>query len=252
MTDDQLLFNYSVRLGDNALVVAQRLGEWVGHGPELEEEMAMANFALDYIGQARMFLSYAGEVEGEGRSEDDLAFMRDGWDFHNVLLVEQPNKDFGYTIVRQFLFESFYQLQLDALSQSTDSRLAEIAARAIKEIRYHLRHGRQWLVRLGDGTEESHGRVQAALDDLWRFTGELFEADEVDRRTAELGVGPALSDLRDGWDRDVNEALKEATLTHPGEQWMATGGKQGLHSEHLGYMLADLQFLQRAYPGATW
>ena len=224
---DELLFNYSVRLGDHALVVAQRLGEWVGHGPELEEELANANFALDYIGQARMFLSYAGEIEDEGRSEDDLAFGRDGWDFHNVLLVEQPNNDFGYTIVRQFLFESFYQLQLDALSQSTDSRLAEIAARAVKELRYHLRHGRQWLVR-------------------------LFEADEIDRQIAELGIGPSLSDLRERWDQDVTAALTEATLTRPGEQWMATGGKQGRHSEHLGYMLADMQFLQRAYPGATW
>lgn len=249
---DEKLFHYLLRLGDNALVLGQRLGEWVAHGPELEEEMAMANFGLDYIGQARMFLGYAGEVEGAGRDEDALAFLRDGIDYHNLLLVEQPNGDFGHTVVRQFLFEAFYQYQLEGLAQSSDERIAEIVARAIKEIAYHLRHSRQWLVRLGDGTEESHARVQAALDDLWRFTGEMFEADEIERDVAARGIGPDPARLRERWDDYLDAALAEATLSRPENDWMDSGGKQGRHTEHLGYLLADLQFLQRAYPEAQW
>ncbi len=246
------LFTYVCRLGDNALVAGQRLGEWVGHGPELEEEMAMGNFALDYIGQARLFLGYAGEIEGKGRGEDEMAFLRDVLEFRNVLLLEQPNGHFGQTIARQFLFESFYELQLDALCQSGDERLSAIAARAIKEIRYHLRHATQWLIRLGDGTDESHARMQASIDDLWRFTGELFTADEIDRWAAENGAGPDPATLRATWDDKVNATLARATLTRPEQDWMHTGGKQGRHTEHLGYLLADMQFLQRAYPGASW
>lgn len=246
------LFDYVMRLGDNALILGQRLGEWIGHGPELEEEMAMGNFALDYIGQARLFLTYAGEIEGAGRSEDDLAFLRDGWDFHNVLLVEQPNGHFGQTIARQFLFESFYLLQLEALTQSADSRIAEIAARGLKEVRYHLRHARHWLVRLGDGTDQSHARIQESIDDLWRFTGELFTSDEIDSWAARAGVGPDPATLKAQWEDAVGTALMEATLTKPSQDWMDTGGKQGRHSEHLGYLLAEMQFLQRAYPGASW
>ncbi len=250
--DKEKLFAYLLRLGDNALIVGQQLGDWVGKGPELEEEMAMANFALDYIGQARLLYSLAAELEGQGRSEDDLAFLRDGMDFHNLLLVEQPNGDFAMTIARQFYFESFYNLQLNALAGSSESRLAEIAIKASKEIRYHLRHARLWLMRLGDGTDESHRRMQFAIDDLWRYTGEMFTADEIDLWAAESGTGPNPADLRDEWAAFLSAALTEATLTMPDQEWMASGGKQGRHTEHLGYLLADMQFLQRAYPGATW
>jgi len=248
----EMLFTYLLRLGDNAIVLGQQLGEWVGKGPELEEEMAMANFALDYIGQARLFFSYAGEAEGAGRSEDDLAYLRDVIDYHNLLLVEQPNGDFAMTIVRQFLFEACYQYQLAALARSSDPRLAEIAVKAEKENRYHLRHARQWLVRLGDGTDESHGRAQGAVDALWQYTGEMFVGDEIDEWAAATGLGPAPETLRAPWQAFVGEALREATLAEPESGWMASGGRQGRHGEHLGYLLADMQFLQRAYPGASW
>lgn len=245
-------FEYLCRLGDNALILGQRLGEWIGHGPELEEEMAMGNFALDYIGQARLFLSYAGEIEGQGRDEDQLAFLRDGIDFRNVLLLEQPNGDFGQAIARQFLYESFYVLQLDALTASSDNRIAGIAARAIKEVRYHLRHATQWMLRLGDGTEESHRRMQASINDLWRFTGELFVGDAVDQWAVDNSIGPDPASLKPAWDEQVSAVLSEATLQRPDDDWMHTGGKQGRHTEHLGYLLAEMQFLQRAYPGARW
>ena len=253
MTEDkQQLFAYLLRLADNAVILGQQLGDWIGKGPDLEEEMAMANFALDYIGQARLFYGLAGEIEGDGRSEDDLAFLRDGMDFHNVLLVEQPNGDFATTIARQFYFESFYLLQLSALETSSEPRLAEIAVKAGKEIQYHLRHARLWLMRLGDGTEESHNRMQSAIDELWRYTGEMFNADEIDLWAADSGTGPNPAELHDNWSTNVSVALAEATLSRPDAEWMASGGKQGRHSEHLGYLLADMQFLQRAYPGATW
>lgn len=250
--DGDNLFAYLLRLGDNALIFGQQLGAWVGKGPELEEEMAMANFALDYIGQARMFYGLAASVEGKNRSEDDLAFLRDGMDFHNVLLAEQPNGDFAMTIARQFFFESFYQFQLKGLTESSEPRLAEIAVKAEKEIRYHLRHARQWLVRLGDGTDESHRRMQKAIDELWRFTGELFEVDSIDEWAEATGLSPPPSEFHDAWSRVVSEALEEATLSKPDREWMASGGRQGKHTEHLGYLLAEMQFLQRAYPGATW
>lgn len=251
-TDKAELFEYLLRLSDNALVLGQRLGEWVGHGPELEEEMAMANFALDYVGQARVLLAYAGEVEGHGRSEDELAFLRDSIDFRNLLLTEQPNGHFGQTIARQFLFESFYQMQLDGLCQSTDSRIAEIAARVIKENNYHLRHMRNWVLRLGDGTAESHARIQASFDELWRFTGELFAADKLDEWAVRHGIGPDPAALRAPWNDYVNATLDEATLSRPADDWMDGGGRLGRHTEHLGFLLADMQFLQRAYPGASW
>lgn len=250
--DSQNLFEYLIRLGDNAVILGQQLGDWVGKGPELEEEMAMANFALDYIGQARMFFSLAAEIEGKGRDEDDLAFLRDSIDYHNILLVEQPNGDFANSIVRQFFFESFYQYQLAALATSSNPRIAEIAVRAEKENHYHLRHARIWLCRLGDGTDESHERAQRAVDELWRFTGEMFAGDELDAWAAAAGVGPAPGTLLENWQSYVDQALVEATLSKPDEDWMASGGKQGRHGEHLGFLLADMQFLQRAYPGATW
>ncbi len=252
MNKEQALIAYVTRMGDNVIVMAQRLSEWVGHGPELEEEMAMGNFALDYVGQSRMFFSYAGELEGKGRSEDDICFLRDGWDYGNVLLVERPNGDYGETITRLMLFETFYSLQLEALASSPANKLAEIAARAIKESTYHLRHVSHWLIRLGDGTEESHRRMQNSIDRLWPYTGELFEADEVDQiMQAEWGA-PDLTVLHDQWHRQIEELLAMATLRKPDDGWMDSGGKQGNHSEHLGYILAEMQSLQRTYPGANW
>ena len=252
MSDNLLIAAYATRLGDSALVLGQRMIELVASGPELEEELANANFALDYIGQARMFYSYAGECEGAGRSEDDFAFLRPEHEYRNLLLVEQPNGHFGDAIVRQFLFDSFYAHLLEALTRCSDEGLSVIAARAIKEVRYHLRHSRQWLIRLGDGTEESHARVQASLNALWRFTGEMFTPDELDDEVRALFNGPHLEIIEAEWRKDVAEVLAEALLDMPGDQWMASGGKQGRHSEHLGYLLAEMQFLQRSYPGASW
>ena len=246
------LLDYTLRLGDNALVLGQRLIELVAHGPELEEELANANIALDFIGQARMFYAYAGELEGRGRSEDDLAFLRDSHEFRNVLLVEQPNGHFGDVIVRQVLYESFYRLQLEALVEVEDRRLAEIAARALKEVQYHLRHASQWLVRLGDGTPESHRRVRQSLDELWRFTGELFAGDAVDDAIRTDFGGPDLEKLREVWRSRLAALLDEARLELPADGWMAGGGRQGIHSEHFGFLLAEMQHLQRAYPGVEW
>jgi ring-1,2-phenylacetyl-CoA epoxidase subunit PaaC len=251
-TDAGVLLGYVTRLGDNALVLGQRLTELVAHGPELEEELANANFALDYIGQARMFYSYAGELEGQGRGEDDFAFLRDENEFRNLLLLEQPNGHFGDSITRLVLFELFYLPQLEALAGCNDARLAAIAARAEKEIRYHLRHNTQWLVRLGDGTDESHRRVQASVNELWRYTGEMFEADEVDTIVEKAWGGPSLVQLKEGWHSAIKAILVNATLEKPDDGGMASGGKAGRHSEHLGYMIAEMQYLQRVHPGASW
>ena len=252
MNKEQALINYTLRLADNALILSQRMIELVAAEPELEEELANANFALDFIGQARMFYTHAGELEGQGRSEDDFAFMRDENEFRNLLLLELPNGHFGDALVRQFLFESFYVHLLDALTRCSDKGLAEIAARAIKEVRYHCRHSSQWLVRLGDGTELSHERAQVALDDAWRYTGEMFAEDDIDKAIQENYDGPDLSAIRALWMRDVEKTVIEATLSSPADEWMASGGKQGQHSEHLGFMLAELQYLQRSFPGETW
>ncbi len=252
MNKESALLAYVTRLGDNALVLGQRMVEQVAAYPELEEELANANFALDYIGQARMLYAYAGELEGQGRGEDDFAFLRDENEFRNLLLLEQPNGHFGDSITKLVLFELFYFAQLEALTACGDARLAEIAARAVKEIRYHLRHNTQWLVRLGDGTEESHRRVQASLDELWRFTGEMFEADEIDTIMERAWGGPSLEKLRERWLSDIDAILINATLDTPESGWMASGGKAGRHSEHLGYMIAEMQYLQRTHPGATW
>ena len=252
MSKEEALYRYVLRLGDNALVLAQRLIELVAHGPELEEEMANANFALDYLGQARMFYSYAGELEGKGRSEDEFAFMRSEREFENFLLVEQPNGHFGDTIARSVLFENYYLSLLDALTKCSDSRLAEIAARSVKEIRYHKRHDSQWLVRLGDGTAESHERVQESVNKLWRYTGELFAGDEIDEILRDKYNGPDLGRIRSDWEADTVATLKEATLTVPEDQWMDNGGRSGRHTEHFGPLIAEMQYLQRSYPGLTW
>jgi ring-1,2-phenylacetyl-CoA epoxidase subunit PaaC len=252
VTADEALIAYTLRLADNALILSQRMIELVAAEPELEEELANANFALDFIGQARMFYTRAADLEGQGRSEDDLAFMRDENEFRNLLLLEQPNGHFGDALVRQFLFEAFYVHLLDALTRCSDQGLSEIAVRAIKEVQYHVRHSSKWLVRLGDGTELSHERVQTALDDAWRYTGEMFVADEIDVAIQEQFDGPDLSEIHKLWRRDIEKTVAEATLKLPDDEWMASGGKQGQHSEHLGFMLAEMQYLQRSFPGATW
>jgi ring-1,2-phenylacetyl-CoA epoxidase subunit PaaC len=245
-------FKYLLRLGDTSLVLGQRLGEWLGHAPALEEDLGLANLALDLIGQARLLLSYAGELEGQGRDEDALAFLRDAPAFVNMTLAEQPNGDFGRTIVRQFLLDAWQLEMYEALLDSSDTRLAGIAAKAVREKRYHFRFSSGWLVRLGDGTAESQRRVQAALNDLWRFTAELFAADEVDQELAAAGVAPELADLQPRWSARVDEVLREATLTRPAPVPYQWHGKRGVHTEHLGHLLAEMQHLQRAYPGAQW
>jgi ring-1,2-phenylacetyl-CoA epoxidase subunit PaaC len=252
VSNNLLMAAYASRLGDNALVLGQRMIELVAASPELEDELANANFSLDYIGQARMYYTYAGECEGAGRDEDDFAFLRPEHEYRNLLLVEQPNGDFGNSTVRQVLFESWYLHLLEALTRCSDEGISEIAARAIKEVRYHLHHSSQWLVRLGDGTEESHNRVQQSLDDLWKYTGEMFAPDDFDDDMRAVFNGPHLEIIEAQWRKDVRAIVEEATLKMPDDQWMASGGKAGRHSEHMGYLLAELQHLQRTYPGATW
>lgn len=251
MLDDK--FDYLLRIGDNALILSQRLTQWCGKGPALEEDMALSNVALDLIGQARLWLTYAGEAEGAGRDEDRLAFLRDAHDFRNLLLVEQPNGNYADTIVRQFFFDTWHYFLLQALTRSTDERIAAIAEKALKEVTYHLRRSTDLIVRMGDGTPESRQKTQTAVDKLWMYTGEMFEADEVDEVLAAQGVAGTPADLRAAWLAHVGETFTAATLTMPSpESWMQTGGKQGRHSENLGYILAEMQFLQRAYPDAQW
>jgi ring-1,2-phenylacetyl-CoA epoxidase subunit PaaC len=251
MRDEKLEFLF--RLGDTALVLSQRLTEWVGKGPALEEDMALANTALDLIGQARLWLAYAGEIEGRGRTEDDLAFLRDAHEFRNMLLVEQPNGDYADTLMRQYLFDSWHLLLLDGLAGSADERVAAIADKARKEVTYHLRRSADLVVRLGDGTPESHQRMQRALDDLWMYTGELFEADAVEQAVEARGVAASVASLRGAWLAQLQGTLGAATLVLPPlDAWMQRGGKQGRHSEHMGFLLAEMQFMQRAYPGLQW
>ena len=242
---------YALRLGDNGLVLSQRLGAWCGHAPELEIDLALANIGLDLLGQARNFLAYAAEREGEG-DEDTLAFGRDERQFRNLLLVEQPNGSFADTIARQYLMDAWNVALYERLTDSRDGQIAAIAAKAIKEARYHLRFSRGWLVRLGDGTQASSQKMQQAVDDLWRFTADLFEADDVELALIDSGVAVDPRALRQPWESEVFAGLKEATLRVPDEAAYRTGGKQGLHTEHLGPMLAEMQYLQRVYPGQQW
>lgn len=242
---------YALRLGDNGLVLSQRLGAWCGHAPELEIDLALANIGLDLLGQARNFLTYAAEREGEG-DEDTLAYGRDERQFRNVLLVEQPNGSFADTLVRQYLMDAWNVALYERLTRSSDGQIAAIAAKAIKEARYHLRFSRGWLVRLGDGTEASSQKMQQAVNSLWRFTAELFEADDVELALVDSGVAVDPRTLREPWESEVFAGLHEATLSVPDEAAYRTGGKKGLHTEHLGPMLAEMQYLQRAYPGQQW
>jgi ring-1,2-phenylacetyl-CoA epoxidase subunit PaaC len=247
-----VLFEYLLRLGDTQLVLGHRLSEWCGHGPALEEDLALANIALDLIGQARMLLQYAGTVEGLGRSEDDLAYLRDGRDYRNLLLAEQPNGHYGDTIVRQFLFDAFAVELWADLTHSSDAQVAAIAAKAVKEHQYHWRHSSGWMVRLGDGTDESHGKMQASLERLWPYTGEMLSADEIDEAMRDARIGPDLATIAPRWSSRISAVLAEATLTRPEDGWMHRGGKRGRHSEHLGHLLAEMQSVHRAYPGASW
>ncbi|MNS65309.1 1,2-phenylacetyl-CoA epoxidase, subunit C [compost metagenome] len=253
---DKTLFEYLLRLGDSSLILSQRLGAWTGHGPILEEDLALTNTALDLLGQARMWLTLAGEVEGAGRDEDALAYHRDAHQFHNVLLVERANGNYADTMARQFLFDVWHYFLLQRLEQSSDERVAAIAAKSIKEVTYHVRRSSDMVVRLGDGTDESHAKMQAAIDDAWRFTGELFADDAIDLELASRGIGCELSALRQPWLAHVREVLEEATLNVPDEaaanHLAYQGGRQGRHTEALGYVLAEMQHLPRAYPGATW
>jgi ring-1,2-phenylacetyl-CoA epoxidase subunit PaaC len=249
---DPALFEYVLRLADTSLVLGQRLGEWIGHAPAIEEDLGLANTSLDLIGQARLLLTYAGELEGLGRTEDDLAFLRDEHEFRNATLVEQPNGDFGQTTVRQFLVDHWQCELYAALEKSADARLAAIAAKSMKETRYHARYSSGWLVRLGDGTAESHERAQSALNVLWPLTMELFDADAVDEQMRARGIGPDLAALRGEWLARVDAVLTEATLTRPADVRTIRYGKRGEHGEALGRMLAEMQALYRAHPGATW
>jgi ring-1,2-phenylacetyl-CoA epoxidase subunit PaaC len=247
-----MLYPFVLQLADNSLILGQRLSEWCGHGPVLEEDIALTNTALDYIGQASNLYRYAAEVEGKGRDEDQLAFLRDAWDFRNVLAVELPNGDYAFTVTRQFLFSAWYYLYLQQFRESKDEYLRGFAEKSIKEVRYHLRHSIDWVRRLGDGTEESHRRMQRALDEIWEYTGEWFVPSAAEQEAIDAGVAPDPAVLRSEWQSMVDAVCTEATLQVPGECFMHTGGKDGHHTEYLGFILADMQFLQRAYPGAKW
>jgi len=253
MTRDEALFQFLLRMGDNTLILGHRVSEWCGKAPVLEEDIALANTALDLIGQTQFWLGLAGEVEGQGRSADDLAFLRDAWDFRNLLLVELPNGDFGQTLMRQFLFDAFQSVLLGRLLTSSDARVADIAAKASKEVAYHVERSADTVVGLGDGTEESHARMQAALDYLWPYVGEMFRGDNVDAAMVAAGIAPDPASLREEFDALVGKVLTEATLDIPKGTFSHKGGRTGyMHTEHLGHLLTSMQWLQRAYPGASW
>jgi ring-1,2-phenylacetyl-CoA epoxidase subunit PaaC len=266
---------YTLQIADNALIIGHRISEWCGHGPILEQDIAATNIALDHLGQARSLYQYAAEqfnalpqedkkqlfsstalqtkvAANENIDEDDLAYLRDGWDFHNVLLLEQHNKDWAYTVVRSFFYDAFNYFFYTALLKSNDTTLAAIAEKSLKEVSYHLRWSSEWMIRLGDGTEESHKRMQVAVNDLWMYTGEMMSANETDKAALAAGIGTDLSIIKNEWKEKVTTILNEATLQIPKDSWMQQGGKEGLHTEHLGYILAELQFMQRAYPNMEW
>lgn len=251
--DKQALIDHTLQLADNALIIGHRNSEWCGHGPILEQDIAISNIALDYIGQARNFYQYAAALSGNGATEDSLAYLRDAIDFKNCLLTELPNGDWAQTILRQFFFSAYQYFLYQQLQQSTDQQLAAIAEKAFKEVTYHLRWSSEWVIRLGDGTEESRKRMFHAIEELWRFTGELFEATTYEQQSVNDGYGVALQEIQHSWMKKVELVFEEATLPIPAANiWMQSGGKKGIHTEHLGFILAEMQFLQRAYPGAEW
>jgi ring-1,2-phenylacetyl-CoA epoxidase subunit PaaC len=243
---------YALRRADDALILGHRLSEWCGHAPAMEEDMALANMGLDLLGQARELYSYAAKVEGNGNDEDTFAYLRDVRQYRNLLLLEQPNGDFAHTMVRQFFYAAFADLYWRAMMKSGDATLAAIAAKSEKESAYHVRHSSEWMVRLGDGTEESHRRSQTAIDDLWAYTGEMFAVDDSERGLIEDGIAVDPATLRAQWLATVSSVLREATLVQPDSGWMQQGGRSGRHSEHLGHLLSELQSMQRTFPGATW
>lgn len=246
------LFQFAVYMGDNSLVLGHRLSEWCGHGPVLEQDIAMTNIALDFIGQARLYYQLAADLEGKGRTEDDLAYLRVEREYTNVLLVEQPNGDFAHTVVRQFLYDAWHHAFLTALCKSTDDRLRAIAGKAVKEATYHLRWSSEWVLRLGDGTEESHRRTQEALQDLWIYREELLLPADFEMPLIDEGILPAPDSLRPVWQQTITGTLREAGLEVPVSPVVQQGGKTGIHTEHLGHLLSDLQYVQRAYPGQVW
>ena len=246
------LYKYVLALGDDALILGQRLSQWAYKGPFLEEDIALSNISLDMFGRANLFLEYAATLKGNDVTADDLAFKRNEREFSNHILCEQPNGNFADTMVRQFFLDAFYKLFLQKLTKSKDEQLSAIAQKSIKETTYHLRHSSKWIIRLGDGTVESHAKVQSAIDNLWMFTNELFEMNETDNEMLEQKIGVDCSKLKIEWDKIINEILSEATLNRPEDANMPTGGRQGIHTEHLGHLLSDMQYLQRAYPDAIW
>lgn len=250
MTQQQALYKYCLRLGDNALVQSYRLSEWCSNGPILEEDLALTNFALDMTGRAQALLTYAGKIDGNGKTDDDLAYRRGEREFYNVLMYELPNGDFANTIARLFYSATFEYLFFSGLMNSTDETLAAIAAKSIKEVKYHMAHATDWVLRLGDGTEESHRRMQQGISENWMFTGEMFEMDEVE--TLLSGVSVDVAEIKEKWLNQVSKVIAEATLTLPTDTYMQTGGRNGIHTEYLGHILSEMQYLQRAYPTATW
>jgi len=248
----EALLNYCIALGDDSLMLGHRLSEWCRNGPFLEEDLALSNVALDFIGRARMFYSYAAEVEGRGRGEDDIAYLRDCREYRNLLINELPNGDFAFTMARQLMIDAFDMVFFTGLAQSGDPMLAAIAAKAIKESRYHLRRSEDWIKRLGDGTEESHARTQNAFNQLWGYAAEMFAMAGDEKQLVEAGIAVNRHDLKADWIAIVHTVLKQATLDTPADDWAIGGGREGKHTEHLGYLLAELQFLQRAYPGQQW
>jgi ring-1,2-phenylacetyl-CoA epoxidase subunit PaaC len=246
------LIDYTLHLADNSLILSQRNAEWCGHGPVLEQDIAITNISLDLIGQARNFYQYAATLVGDGATEDSLAYLRKEREFKNCLLVEQPNGDWGQTILRQFFFSQYQYLLYQQLQSSKDENLAAIAAKALNEVVYHVRWSSEWVIRLGDGTEESHQHMLKAVDELWRYTGEMFEAASYEQRASNEGFGVDVSELKEAWMNKVKEVFSEATLPIPDKTFMQTGGKEGKHTEHLGYILTELQYMQRTYPGCEW
>ncbi len=246
------LFEYLIRIGDDSLILGQRLSEWCGHGPILEEDIALTNIALDLIGQATNLFEYASQIEGGERDADKIAFLRFDRDYRNLLLVEQPNGDFGDTMMRQFLFDAFRKPYFERLISCTDKQLSGIAEKSLKETKYHLKHSSEWIIRLGDGTEESHNRIQNSINALWRYTDELFFENQIDQTLSSAIQLPNLTEVKHEWLINVKHVLNEATLTIPGNNWQFKGGREGMHSEHLGKILAEMQFMQRAYPNMEW
>ena len=252
MAEKDLLYNYSLHLADNSMILGQRCGEWCGHGPVLEQDIALTNIALDLIGEARSFYQLAADLKGGNANEDTVAFLRDVLAYRNVLLVEQPNYDWAYTIVRQFFYDVFHFYLHSELIDSNEPSLSNIAAKSLKEVTYHLKWSSEWMIRLGDGTDISRDKMQDAVNGLWEFTGELFMPSSIEQQAFEAGFAPDLNILKPLWQEKVEDILAESTLFIPENKYQQKGGKTGVHSEHMGFILADMQFLQRAYPGANW